>query len=116
MKAYEAGTPAYFATPPVQLIYAFNASLQSITKGKVSIEERFRRHREASEKFKTAMSGLGLKQVRRHIGRLSDQVDLHREFLDCFGSCSRGKRHDSGMSFKNIGGLFLSTAARIFFQ
>lgn len=63
MKAYEAGTPAYFATPPVQLIYAFNASLTSITKGSVSIEERFRLHREASQKFKAAMSNIGLKQV-----------------------------------------------------
>jgi len=63
MKAYEAGIPAYFATPPVQLIYAFNASLKSITKGNVSIEERFKRHREASHRFKAAMSELGLKQI-----------------------------------------------------
>lgn len=64
MKAYEAGTAAYFATPPVQLIYAFNASLTSITKGSVSVEERFKLHREASTKFKDSMSALGLKQVR----------------------------------------------------
>lgn len=63
MKAYEAGQAAYFATPPVQLIYAFNASLRSITRGKVSVEERFRLHREASAKFKKAMGDLGLKQV-----------------------------------------------------
>jgi len=31
MKAYEAGTAAYFATPPVNLIYAFHASLSMIT-------------------------------------------------------------------------------------
>jgi alanine-glyoxylate transaminase/serine-glyoxylate transaminase/serine-pyruvate transaminase len=31
MKAYEEGRPAYFATPPVNLIYAFRASLDSIT-------------------------------------------------------------------------------------
>ena len=35
MKAYEAGTAAYFATPPVNLIYAFHASLSLIT-GKTS--------------------------------------------------------------------------------
>ena len=35
MKAYEAGTAAYFATPPVNLIYAFHASLSLIT-GKAS--------------------------------------------------------------------------------
>ena len=98
MKAYEAGTPAYFATPPVQLIYAFNASLKSITKGNVSIEERFKRHREASHKFKVAMSELGLKQV-RHSGPLVNHVDFNREFLDCFGSCLGGKRYDSGMCY-----------------
>lgn len=98
MKAYEAGTPAYFATPPVQLIYAFNASLKSITKGNVSIEERFRRHREASHKFKAAMSELGLKQV-RHSRPLINHFDSNREFLDCFGSCFRGKWHDSGMRY-----------------
>ena len=32
MQAYEAGTAAYFATPPVNLIYAFHASLSQITK------------------------------------------------------------------------------------
>jgi alanine-glyoxylate transaminase/serine-glyoxylate transaminase/serine-pyruvate transaminase len=63
MKAYEAGTPAYFATPPVQLIYAFNASLRSITRGQASVEERLRLHREASQKFKAVMSDLGLKQA-----------------------------------------------------
>ena len=31
MRAYEEGRPAYFATPPVNLIYAFRASLDLIT-------------------------------------------------------------------------------------
>jgi alanine-glyoxylate transaminase/serine-glyoxylate transaminase/serine-pyruvate transaminase len=30
MRAYEEGRPAYFATPPVNLIYAFRASLDLI--------------------------------------------------------------------------------------
>ncbi|KDQ19075.1 hypothetical protein BOTBODRAFT_28570 [Botryobasidium botryosum FD-172 SS1] len=63
MKAYEQGTAAYFATPPVNLIYAFNASLTEITKGKVSLEERFRLHREASKRIKQAVTDLGLKQL-----------------------------------------------------
>jgi len=63
MKAYEAGTPAYFATPPVQLIYAFNASLKAITQGSVSLEERFQLHREASQRIKKATADLGLKQL-----------------------------------------------------
>jgi len=64
MKAYEQGTAAYFATPPVNLIYAFNASLTTITKSsEVSLEERFRLHKEASQRVKSAANELGLTQV-----------------------------------------------------
>jgi len=64
MKAYEQGTGAYFATPPVNLIYAFNASLTTITKSSdVSLEERFRLHKEASQRVKSAATELGLTQV-----------------------------------------------------
>lgn len=63
MKAYENGTPAYFATPPVNLIYAFHESLRQITKTDTSLEERFRLHREASRRVKEAAFELGLKQV-----------------------------------------------------
>ncbi|KAF5373323.1 hypothetical protein D9615_007422 [Tricholomella constricta] len=63
MKAYEAGTPAYFATPPVNLINAYLASLRQITRASPSLEERFRLHREASQRVKDAASELGLKQI-----------------------------------------------------
>ncbi|KAG8744174.1 hypothetical protein FRC10_010640 [Ceratobasidium sp. 414] len=63
MQAYEKGNPMYFATPPVNLIYAFNASLTSITKGSPSLEERFKLHKEASSKIKQAVADLGLKLV-----------------------------------------------------
>jgi alanine-glyoxylate transaminase/serine-glyoxylate transaminase/serine-pyruvate transaminase len=64
MKAYERGTAAYFATPPVNLIYAFNASLTTITKSsEVTLEERFRLHKEASHRVKSAAEELGLSQV-----------------------------------------------------
>jgi len=64
MKAYEQGTGAYFATPPVNLIYAFNASLTTITKSpEISLEERFKLHQEASQRIKSSAEGLGLKQV-----------------------------------------------------
>ncbi|KAF8327147.1 pyridoxal phosphate-dependent transferase [Cantharellus anzutake] len=63
MKAYESGSPAYFATPPVNLIYAFHESLKSITQGGISLEERFRLHREASTRIKKAAEDLGLKQL-----------------------------------------------------
>ncbi|TFK39394.1 pyridoxal phosphate-dependent transferase [Crucibulum laeve] len=68
MKAYESGAAAYFATPPVNLVYAFHASLKLITakggkEGGVSIEERFKLHKEASRRIKDAAKELGLKPV-----------------------------------------------------
>lgn len=63
MQAYEGGNPMYFATPPVNLIYALNASLTRITKSGPSLEERFRLHKEASHAVKKALEDLGAKQV-----------------------------------------------------
>ncbi|KAF7370835.1 PLP-dependent transferase [Mycena sanguinolenta] len=65
MKAYEAGKPAYFATPPVNLIYAYHASLTQITKKSPSLEERFELHRAASKEVKDTATALGLKQLPR---------------------------------------------------
>ena len=63
MRAYEAGKPAYFATPPVNLVYAFHASLSRITAGSPPLADRFAFHREASRRVKEAAEKLGLKQV-----------------------------------------------------
>lgn len=63
MKAYESGVAAYFATPPVNLVYAFHASLSQITKGAPSLEDRFKIHRQVSQQIKGAVGALGLKQV-----------------------------------------------------
>ena len=86
MKAYEAGSAAYFATPPVNLIYAYHASLQLITASKQgififliipdlvfiiliisnlgpSLQQRFELHKEASRRVKEAAAQLGMKQV-----------------------------------------------------
>ncbi|KIO27257.1 hypothetical protein M407DRAFT_243385 [Tulasnella calospora MUT 4182] len=63
MKAYESGNAQYFATPPVNLIYAFNASLKAITKAAPSLEDRFKMHKEASQRLKRALEDLGLRQV-----------------------------------------------------
>jgi len=63
MKAYENGTAAYFATPPVNLIYAFHASLSAITKSSPSLADRFKLHQEASKRIKDAATELGLKQL-----------------------------------------------------
>lgn len=63
MKAYEEGKPAYFATPPVNLIRAYHTSLKQITQSSVSLEERFKLHREAAERIRQAAVDLGLKLV-----------------------------------------------------
>ena len=63
MKSYESGTPAYFATPPVNLIYAYNASLTQLTKEKPSLKERFALHRKASQRIKDELAAIGLKQL-----------------------------------------------------
>lgn len=61
MEAYEARRPSYFGTPPVNLIWALNVSLEQIlTEG---LEARFARHRLLSRAFKAAMEALGLRQV-----------------------------------------------------
>ena len=63
MKSYESGTPAYFATPPVNLIYAYNASLTQLTKETPSLKERFALHRKASQRIKDELAAIGLKQL-----------------------------------------------------
>jgi len=64
MEAYEAGKPMYFATPPVNLIRAYHASLTTIVKSpEMSIQKRFQLHHEASKRVKDAIAELGLKQV-----------------------------------------------------
>ncbi|CAO1614055.1 unnamed protein product [Sympodiomycopsis kandeliae] len=63
MKAYESGTGAYFATPPVQLLYALHASLTNITKGPVSLQDRWAKHVETSNRIKQFVKDLGLSQL-----------------------------------------------------
>ena len=63
MHAYEQGKPSYFATPPVNLIYALRTSLTRIVRGSPSLEDRFRLHRETSRRIRQALKDLGLKQV-----------------------------------------------------
>ncbi|PWN27393.1 PLP-dependent transferase [Jaminaea rosea] len=64
MKAYEAGTGAYFGTPPTNLLYALHASLTKITKKSPSIEERWAMHKAASDRIKNyVQKELGLDQL-----------------------------------------------------
>jgi alanine-glyoxylate transaminase/serine-glyoxylate transaminase/serine-pyruvate transaminase len=63
MRAYEGGSAAYFATPPVNLINAYHESLSQITKASLSLDERLKRHRETSSRVKAAAAELGLAQL-----------------------------------------------------
>ncbi|KAH9975896.1 PLP-dependent transferase [Lactifluus volemus] len=56
MKAYEGGSAAYFATPPVNLIHAYHKSLSQITKASLSLDEH-------EPSIKDAARELGLSQV-----------------------------------------------------
>ncbi|KAK3632363.1 hypothetical protein LTR56_016377 [Elasticomyces elasticus] len=61
MQNYEAKKPSYFATPSPQLIHALHTSLTQILSK--PLEDRFRIHKETSEKIKKAVTDLGLKQL-----------------------------------------------------
>ena len=60
-EAYEAGRAAYFATPPVNLVYALDVSLgQLLAEG---MEARFERHRRMANAFRAAWRALGLRML-----------------------------------------------------
>ncbi|KAH0836615.1 PLP-dependent transferase [Lanmaoa asiatica] len=63
MQGYERNTPAYFATPPVNLIYAYRASLAQITRGPISLQDRLQAHKDVSRRFRKAAEELGFKSV-----------------------------------------------------
>ncbi|KAI6000997.1 pyridoxal phosphate-dependent transferase [Pisolithus orientalis] len=63
MRAYEKNSAAYFATPPVNLIYAYHTSLRQIVQGPISLEDRFKAHKNASRRVKDAAAALGLRCV-----------------------------------------------------
>ena len=61
MKAYEAKTPAYFATPSPQLIHALHTALSKILARPLSV--RFDAHRAASQRIKADLEAYGLRQL-----------------------------------------------------
>jgi alanine-glyoxylate transaminase/serine-glyoxylate transaminase/serine-pyruvate transaminase len=61
MEAYEAREPGYFATPPVNLIWALSVSLGQILEE--GLDARFERHRKISRAVKAAVTALGMAQV-----------------------------------------------------
>ena len=59
MKAYEEGKPSYFGTPPVNLIFALEKSLEIIvTEG---IQKRVKRHQTIAAAFRRSIQSIGLK-------------------------------------------------------
>jgi alanine-glyoxylate transaminase/serine-glyoxylate transaminase/serine-pyruvate transaminase len=61
MEAYEAGKPAYFATPPVNLVAALDVSLgQILAEG---MEARFARHQRMARAFRAGWKALGLRML-----------------------------------------------------
>ena len=61
MQSYEARKPAYFATPPINLICGLHESLRQMLAE--SLERRIRRHENLSRAFKAGIEALGLRQV-----------------------------------------------------
>jgi len=61
MEAYEAREKSYFGTPPVNLIWALNVSLEEILKE--GMDARFERHQWVSRSVKAAVAALGMAQV-----------------------------------------------------
>ena len=61
MQNYEAKKPSYFATPSPQLIHALHTSLTQILAR--PLDERFKQHKEVSQKVKKAITDMGLKQL-----------------------------------------------------
>jgi len=61
MQAYEARTPAYFATPPTNLILALAAGLTEILAD--GMEARFALHERGARAMQAAWSALGLRPV-----------------------------------------------------
>ena len=70
LEAYEAGRAAYFATPPVNLVYALDVSLGQLLRE--GMEARFLRHRRTAEAFRAAWRALGLRPL-----PVSDTVAAH---------------------------------------
>ncbi len=118
MKAYEAGTPSYFATPPVQLILALHASLSHIVK---DYSERIRLHVVASDAFKARIERMGLKLVPTHLTHAAhtlsaiyypESVKDIKLFLSKIGECgvmvAGGLHADHATKYFRVGHMSIS--------
>ena len=61
MQNYEAKKASYFATPSPQLIHALHTALSQILSRPLA--ERFAAHREASQRIKSTVTSMGLRQL-----------------------------------------------------
>ena len=61
MQNYEAKKGSYFATPPPQLIHALHTALTQLLSRPLS--ERFAEHHRTSQRIKSAINSMGLKQL-----------------------------------------------------
>lgn len=61
MKAYQERKPSYFGTPAVNLIMALEVSLKLILKE--GLENRFKRHLQTGQAFRSAFKALGLGMI-----------------------------------------------------
>jgi len=61
MEAYSARKPAYFGTPPVNLVYALHESLRQILAE--GMAQRVARHKKMSAAFKAGVAAIGFKPV-----------------------------------------------------
>ncbi len=61
MQSYETGSRGYFATPPINMIYALNESVEQILEE--GLERRIQRHSIISKAVKSAVETLGLQCI-----------------------------------------------------
>lgn len=81
MTAYDNNKPSYFGTPPVNLVQAYHASLIQITSESPSLDERFRLHKQVSQRIKAIASQLGLKQLAQDPAHAANGMTAVRPLL-----------------------------------
>jgi alanine-glyoxylate transaminase / serine-glyoxylate transaminase / serine-pyruvate transaminase len=82
MKAYEENRAAYFATPPVNLVYAYRASLELILRSNtLSFDERIKLHIRAKERIGEGAEKLGLRFVAEKLEERANGMTAVRMML-----------------------------------
>ena len=61
MKSYEEGSPIYYATPAVNLVYALNMALQKILD--YGLERWYKKHRIMAKAFRDSIRSIGLETM-----------------------------------------------------